>query len=257
VQCQRDSKPSSAHHKDHFQWPDWEPTVYNSFQRSLPLVSVPDQRNLPSYFDTNHVSVSAFNNVDTYDLFNNDWQNVSFDEVFDMGDTSLDTSPDGEALFCDPVTDNNISITFPEGFFINPFAVSFPGDLPCSDSISMGKDLAPSMINPFIQGLPGDLPYPSSISMGTGLAPSSSPPRSGTHPHHVHGGRVEKNRHASSISNASTKVSSPSHVLEQKITVSKPEVKKSSPAKSSMKYGPEIHFVDMTNKNRHNAFEIR
>jgi len=182
-------------------------------------------------------------------LFDTDWQNVNFDEDFGMGDTSLDTSPDGEALLCDPVIDNDISISFPEGFFINPFAVSFPRDLPCFNPISMEQDPASSFINPFTVSGPGGPPYSDPIALGRAPAPSFfSPPQTVSHPHPVQGGRVEKTRPISNISNASTKVSSPVNVLEQKATGSKAEVKKSSKAKSNTKYGSEIHFVDMTNK---------
>lgn len=189
--CQRDSKPSSTHHKRHLQWPDWESTVYNSYQRSLPLISSPDQRNLPSYFDTNHASILAFDPVVNYDFSGQDWQNVVFDEDFGMGDNSFDTSPDGEAPLCDPVNDLDISITFPEGFFINPFAVSFPGDLPCPNPISMERDTTATFF---------------------------SPTQTVSHSHPVQGGRVEKIRPRSDTSSASTKVSSPLHVLEHKVS---------------------------------------
>lgn len=144
-----------------------------------------------------------------------------------MGATSLDTSPDEEAFVCGPGIDTDISVSFPEGFFINPFAVSFPGDLPCSTPIAMERDVPPTFL---------------------------SPSRAVSHPHPVQDGRVEKFRPTSSNSKASTNVSSPLHGLEHKATASKTEDKKSSNAstkanaKPSTKYGPEIHFVDMTNK---------
>jgi len=137
-----------------------------------------------------------------------------------MGDTSLETSPDGEAPLCGPVIDTHISITFPEGFFVNPFAVNFPGDLLCFNPISMERDPAP---------------------------PIFSPPRTVNPPHPIQGGRVEKTRPTSDISNASTKVSSPLHVLEHKVVGSK-VAKKPADAKANTKYGSEIHFVDMTDK---------
>lgn len=221
-QHRRESSSLSTHHKDHLQWPVWDFTAYNSYQRSLPLVSIPDQRNLPSYFDTNHVSLSAFDNADVYDVSKNDWQNVVFNQDFGMEDNSLDTSPDGEEVPCDPVKEIGVSITFPEGFFMNPFAVTFPGDLPCSNPISMER--------------------------GATAVPSSSPARTVCHPPLIQSGRVEKGRSKSNPSNTSSRTSSPFHVLEHKAPPSAGEARKPCGTDKSIKYGPQIHFVDMADK---------
>lgn len=217
----RDTSSLSTHHKDHSQWPVWDFTVYNSYQRSLPLVSIPDQRNLPSYFDTNHVSLSAFDNPDFYDIPNNNWQNVVFNEDFGMEDSSLETSPEGDEVPCEPLKETGVSITFPEGFFTNPFAVTFPGDLPCTNPISMEQSTVVS---------------------------SSSPLRTVCHPPHIQGGRVEKVRPKSNPSNTNSRTSSPFHILEPQAPPLTGEDRKPSGPDKSIKYGLQIHFVDMADK---------
>lgn len=212
----------STHHKDHQQWPVWDYTVYNSYPRSLPLVSVPDQRNLPAYFDTNHDSLSAFDNADLYQLSGYDWQNVDFDDSFRMEDNSLDSTPSGKEAPCDPVEEIGVSITFPEAFFMNPFAVTLPGDLPCPNPISMEQ------------------PDP--------VKPSSSPVWTVYQPPPVQSGRVEKTRPKSNTSSTSSRTSSPFYIVEHKPSLSTGDATKKSGTDKPVKYGSEIHFVDMADK---------
>jgi len=166
--------------------------------------------------------LSAFDNADVHDVSKNDWQNVVFNEDFGMEDNSLDTKPDGEEVPCDPVKETGVSITFPEGFFMNPFAITFPGDLPCPNPISMER-------------------------CGT-VVPSFSPARTVCHPPLIQSGRVEKVRPKSNPSNTSSRTSSPFHVLEHKPPLSAGEARKPSGTDKSIKYGPQIHFVDMADK---------
>jgi len=228
-QCQQqllalhpDTSVCSTHHKDHLQWPVWDYSVYNSYPRSLPLVSTPDQRNLPAYFDTTHDSLSAFNNADLYYLPGHDWQNVDFDDSFYMEDDSLDSTPSGKDVPCDLVEEIGVSITFPEAFFMNPFAVTLPGDLPCPNPISMEQ--------------PDPVKSPSSPAWTIYHAPP------------IQSGRVEKPRPKSTTSSTSSRISSPLHIVEHKAPPSAGETAKKSNTDKPAKYGSQIHFVDMADK---------
>ncbi|KEF55454.1 uncharacterized protein A1O9_08204 [Exophiala aquamarina CBS 119918] len=139
-----------------------------------------------------------------------------------MEDISLDSTPSGKDIPCDPVEEIGVSITFPEAFFMNPFAVTLPGDLPCLNPISMEQ------------------PDP--------VTSSSSPAWTIYPPPPVQSGRVEKARPKSNPSSTTSRTSSPFHIVEQKPPPSTGDATKKSSTDKPAKYGSQIHFVDMADK---------
>ncbi|KAK6381305.1 hypothetical protein LTS17_004362 [Exophiala oligosperma] len=129
--------------------------IYGNLLWSIPTSEMFNNHNGglldPTVFHHGHVNVD----VDLFDSLNND---VPFDEQLwvDFEQTSmeeelpassgLDTSlveveveaeAEGKEADFVPGSVSSPSTTFPETFFMNPFAVSFPGDIPCHSSISI------------------------------------------------------------------------------------------------------------------------
>jgi len=116
-----------------------------------------------------------------------------------------------------------LTFSFAESFFANPFAVSFPGDLPC----------------------PGNLPIPQMPWSGT---PCPSP---GSGNPHV----ARTSTHLPTPQRSHKPVASPKPNTPPKSTINTPTVPYSGISKSTTKstnsnsaYGHRIEFVDMADK---------
>ncbi|EXJ75309.1 uncharacterized protein A1O5_02005 [Cladophialophora psammophila CBS 110553] len=137
-----------------------------------------------------------------------------------MGDGSSQTG-DAASPREDPVEVlGNVTLSFPESFFANPFAVSFPGDIPCPGA-------------PTIQFIPECTSVPAANSGHSGAEASPITPDTGL------GG----------ISDFSNSIKSPKSTLCTPLSSSentRPALKR--PPGPKTKYGPQIHFVDMADK---------
>ncbi|KAJ9613196.1 hypothetical protein H2200_003137 [Cladophialophora chaetospira] len=220
---------SSSRHKNYFQWPVWESPVYQNYPRYNPLAYVNHgQRNFQTYNNGHlvgdyqqYASLVGQQDVDPFEGINH---NVyvpdtiqGLEAVTDSMEEEWFQPPAGSAPGEEPaeVLDGLI-FSFSENFFANPFAVSFPGDLPCPT----GSTPAPSGY-----GSPKDF---SAGEKTMAAIPAATTPI------------VQKKGPINSIATPVSTVSTPS----SSGGVSKPKDKTSAPST----YGPQIHFVDMADK---------
>lgn len=225
----------SSHHKqDHGQdqWLAWDnPASFNNHSRFLPLISN-DQRNVQSYFDGQHVSISP-NLLDDPEPFDETFDISGFDDDLGMCQTSIDpaflepaASPELEL-----VDGPGISIGIPEGFFLNPFAVSFPGDLPCPEPLSMASGMQSLPMFSMMEPLPDSPVLPTIKDNGDPVCPRSITPAStSSTPQSTKTTSIENNHnHARGITKTKTKATTTT----------------TGPTSS---YGNQIQFVDMADK---------
>lgn len=242
---QSDSSPYTSRHKNHHsQWPVWDPPVsQSSFPRFYPLVGPnhgDHQRNVQSYNDSPQLGDYHADdwNVDSFDSLNANAnvydpalmraledaeQYMEEDSVAPVDVTSL--GEDSEEA-CGP----DITFSFAESFFSNPFAVSFPGDLPCPLAPVQASDISSGSTSPSF-----------SLSSKEGAAKTSPPitaavptPHSFTTPDFV---RFPSTTSPKSIASTSATLNG---------GISKPA--KAVTSAPTTKYGPQIHFVDMADK---------
>ncbi|EXJ94167.1 hypothetical protein A1O1_02560 [Capronia coronata CBS 617.96] len=221
----------STHHKDHLQWPSaWEsPVSYNPSPRSYPLVNYPDQRNVQSYCSHDqyhHHPLSLVGDIDPLDYLDvfQPLEDPCQDTACqDLGQAPLkrvawplDLNPASSAE--NSVVDVGSAPTaFPQNFFLNPFAVSFPGDIACPTPMFT---------------LPAIKPTPSTSAVSTGnISPDvTSRMRSPAFPPAV-------------------VVDTPNPVTTaQSQPPGKSVTQKKSPLFQSMVPDRQIHFVDMADK---------
>ncbi len=225
-----DNSQSSSRHN---RWPLWESPVYqNNYLRYNPLVHVNNgQRNVQSYnnYPVNQlqqdVSFPGIWDVEPFtdpssDFCGGDAVQAVEEAQFSMGEDWFqpgDAVPPGEEL---AEGSGGLTFSFAASFFANPFAVSFPGDLPCPSgtTLQMPTENTSSLnINPYKD----DTPAP---SVETKPAPL---------------------RKADPIT--STSIATPASTASTPSTLSG-RVAKSKDKPAPAKYGPEIHFVDMADK---------
>ncbi|KAL6248368.1 hypothetical protein RBB50_004623 [Rhinocladiella similis] len=140
---------------------------------------------------------------------------------------------------------SSLPTTFPDTFFMNPFAVSFPGDIPCYSSISFTDSstaTTPSMTwsatpNTATPHYSQDASTVKAITCTRSLAntPASLPTSSLNRPSATDAPRTNATSRSSSSSSSSTSGAAPVKVMK---TTSKP----------SAFQGTQIHFVDMADK---------
>ncbi|KIW97871.1 uncharacterized protein Z519_01455 [Cladophialophora bantiana CBS 173.52] len=137
-----------------------------------------------------------------------------------MGDGSSQAG-DAASPGDDPVEAfGNVTLSFPESFFANPFAVSFPGDIPCPGA-------------PASQFIPECTSEPAPNSGNSGTEASPMTPDTGL----------------CTISDFSNSIKSPKSTLCTPLNsgeTTRPVSK--GPLGPKTKYGPQIHFVDMADK---------
>ena len=136
----RVNSDSSSLHK-YQQWSSWDYPVYYSPPRSYPLVS-DDQRNVHSYCYHSDTQSPYLQDPVLLEHLEQP-QNVGDPYVCpEQGSLSAQgTWPQSHfedaTSAHEPMAARSVEITFPNSFFINPFAVSFPGDIPCPSTTAM------------------------------------------------------------------------------------------------------------------------
>jgi len=153
----------------------------------------------------------------------------------------------------DPPGDVNVDAafglapTFPESFFLNPFAVSFPGDIPCPDSMSTANfgaaptptdsgNFSPELLHLDQESATANGPACLVASSGIGITTTAPT-------------TVSPNTKAPSSSVSSLGVQfTPGGPSPLSTTTPSAPPKVKTPAKPSTRYGPQIHFVDMADK---------
>ncbi|RVX67201.1 hypothetical protein B0A52_08635 [Exophiala mesophila] len=124
----------------------------------------------------------------------------------------------------DLIQGHDISIDFPEQFFLNPFAVSFPGDLPCSMPLTIDSAT-------------------DTLAMAS---PTTSPALSSSMSFPVSDGK-ELNVQPSPFTDKNTPRSTSTSDLDSRPAGVRGVVK-AKPSKPSTTYRNEIQFVDMADK---------
>jgi len=230
-----DTGPNPSRHKNHLQWLEWESSVsYSPNPRSHPLVHVNHgQRTVQSQYDNcllAHLDDSlglVWDDVDTYqESIGDGSQDEESYRVLEQATHGMgqDCSQLGDA--CSPGQDTGqgeavppVSFTFPESFFANPFAVSFPGDIPCPGAPASEMPVGCALLGVLDSG---DLSLQASLAP-SGVAPSERPALASCF----------------TPATSTTGKSSRSKVNWQ--------TTKQCPGPIT-KYGPQIHFVDMADK---------
>jgi len=210
----------------------WESSVYQNYPRYYPLAYVNHgQRNFPSY-NNNHLvsdyqqypSLVGASDIDPFVGVNHNVYNSDTTQAVEPTSASMEEEWFQRAAESSPgeepaAVSGGLTFSFAENFFANPFAVSFPGDLPgpmgpnipaysedrSSLDFNPGEDdeaTASAVASPYLVQKTGIIKF-----MATPASTVSTPSISG-------GG------------------------------VSKPKDKTPAPSK----YGPQIHFVDMADK---------
>jgi len=200
----------------------WEyPVSHNHYPRSYPLVNVNlGQRNVqPNYnnchlvggYHAQHASMGIWD----VDLFEDLAQDVYSDDTFEVPKdftTQMEADPClPESVFYgeEPVERvGNVNFSFAESFFANPFAVSFPGDLPCPNG--------PIMDDLSLEASPPATHTPSPFPPADSVKQIMSPQTTSSTPSTLNGGIVKS--------------------------------KKTAVRAGTANYGPQIHFVDMADK---------
>jgi hypothetical protein len=228
-----------SHHKDHQQGFGRDYPVYDSHLRQHPLVNH-DQRNV-LYHNSNYEHVDS-TVLPEYDPFGCLGDVPSDRDLFpdfaqDAREPVWDSPPVAESSEEEAVEDATSTTTgFPDSFFMNPFAVSFPGDIPYPPTISTADSGTTTM--PAIATASDQTRIPSTLHQGPAVAedaPSSLPSAS------TPSIPAAYSLHMSSAAQSSSKTpKSPSLVTAQRIS------KKTTD--SSTAYGSQIYFVDMTDK---------
>ena len=220
----------STRHRSHSQWPLWEPPVYqNSYLWYYPLVN--GQRNVQLYNNSylvgghqQYVSDTDMWHIDSFmdptsDLCGADTLQAAEETKVhteeDWIQSGLSSSPEEEVA----EVSGSLTFSFAESFFSNPFAVSFPGDLPCPTALTtqVPSDCTSSLDSSSDKG---DVAI---TSTRTNRAPLRKEPSVNTIP-----------TPASTVNTPST--------LRGRVAKTKKE------SSFPTKYGPEIHFVDMADK---------
>ncbi|KIW63815.1 hypothetical protein PV04_08787 [Phialophora macrospora] len=144
------------------------------------------------------------------------------EDLFQQGAPQPSSPPGAEEPMEGP---HGMTFSFAENFFANPFAVSFPGDLPCPSG-------------PTFQAPGGGGMSTSSTALKSGR---SDPAASPSVPCSLQ--KAEANAFKSFTPPAST-VGTPA-TLGGNVSKPKPKPK---PKDGGSQYGPQIHFVDMADK---------
>ncbi|KIW34288.1 uncharacterized protein PV07_01076 [Cladophialophora immunda] len=129
-----------------------------------------------------------------------------------VGDATSPGKDQGEVF-------GNVALSFPESFFANPFAVSFPGDIPCPGAPS--SPLIPGCTSPSIPSLGNISTRPSPVTPGAALC---------------------------GISGLSNSIQTPKSTACTPPSAGDTRLTSKGPAGPKAKYGPQIHFVDMADK---------
>ncbi|KIW81960.1 hypothetical protein Z517_04986 [Fonsecaea pedrosoi CBS 271.37] len=216
------------------QWHEWEsPVSQNNYVRSYPLAINDGQRNVQSQYyncpigNDDNSSALGWDNLDVSDdcigdaCRDEDTYQILKDATHHMGETAPPLSVGEVAPPREDPSDlvGNVPLNFPESFFANPFAVSFPGDIPCPGA-------------PSSQFMPGctSISIPSPCDLSTKSSPMT--PDIG-----FCGAPDANNSIRTPKSMACTPSSAPDARLSSK-----------GVASATTKYGPQIHFVDMADK---------
>jgi len=228
-----------SHHKNHQQGFGRDYPVYDSHLRQYPLVNR-DQRNV-LYHNSNygHVDPTV---LPEYDLFGC-LDDVSSNRDFcpDFGQNAKEpiwgSPPVAESSEEEAVEDSTSTTPgFPASFFMNPFAVSFPGDIPYPPAISTADSNTTTM--PAIATVSDQTRTPSTLDQGPAVADDAPSSLLSASTPSLH---AASSLHMSSATQSSSKtLKPPSVATAQRIS------KKTTD--SSTAYGSQIYFVDMTDK---------
>lgn len=135
----------------------------------------------------------------------------------------------------EPVVGRSLEITFPESFFINPFAVSFPGDIPCPptmDIAARAPDPEP-VSRPVHASASGTSPG-KPLTTGPVHSADTTPRISPTMPPAY--SKISLTSQEGQIRGSTHHTSPPAKTTPSKVK------------QPTSKYGREIHFVDMRDK---------
>ncbi len=229
-----------SHHKNHQQGFGRDYPVYDSSLRHYPLVNH-DQRNV-LYHNGNYEHVDP-TILPEYDL-SGCLDDISSDhELFpDFGQDSQGptwNSPPVAESSEEEALENLTSTTpaFPASFFMNPFAVSFPGDIPYQPAMSTSDSGITTM--PAIAPASDQRRNPSTLHQGSAVAevaPSTLPPPASTPSL-----PAASSLHISSATQSSSRIpKAPSVATAQRVSRTTTD--------SSTAHGSKIYFVDMTDK---------
>jgi len=232
-----------SHHKNHQQGFGRDYPVYDSSLRHYPLVN-PDHRNVlhhnSNYSNYEHVDATV---LPEYDLFGclddvSSGHDLCSDFVQDARGPIWNSPPVAEPSEEEAVEDlTSTTPGFPASFFMNPFAVSFPGDIPYPPAMSTADSGITTM--PATATALDQRQTPSTLHQGSavaGDAPSPLPPPAGTPSL-----PAASSLHRSSATQSSSRIpKSPSFTTAQRISKTTTD--------SSTAYGSQIYFVDMTDK---------
>jgi len=212
----------------------WESPVYQNYPRYRPLAhGNHGQRNFQSYNNSHligdyqqHASLASAWDVDSFQGVNHNVYNPDTIQALEPTTDSMEEEWFQPAAESSPGKESagesgGVTFSFAENFFANPFAVSFPGDLPCPTGphISSPSEYRSSLdFNPGKGGM-----------AATPAAAAATPPP------------VQKTVPINYVATSASTVSTPSTLGGG---VSKPKDKACAPSK----YGPQIHFVDMADK---------
>jgi hypothetical protein len=229
---------SSSPQDNYLRGPEWDYPVSQNYFWSYPLVDADNwhhQRNVQPNIHTSHqrgdYGAAFFQdalNVDDplqvldEDVFNKDTLPALQEATLSMRGSLSPPQPDPPGEETVGSHTGHLTFSFAENFFANPFAVSFPGDLPCPTGPTLAPimDSSPCVSPPSDQASVDQTPGPS-------ITPFSLP-------------RMEACKPLTPRSTVHTPSS-----LNNGVTKSKPKAASTQPP---MRYGHQIEFVDMADK---------